>query len=54
MGILDNVLIRVQKRINGVDLHYRKSILTFKTEITSIDKVLNKIYIPRDMYETYA
>ena len=41
-------------QINADKLNHKDSILTCKAEIPSIVNTLNKIIIPRDVYDTYV
>ena len=46
-----NTPITVKDQINAVNLHKEDNLLTYKAEIPSIVKTLNKIIISRDIYD---
>ena len=45
-----NIPIRVKEQINAVYFNNEYSLLTFKVKIPSIVNTLNKIIIPRDVF----
>ena len=51
---LYKVTIKLKKQTNSVAKHDKDSALIWQTEIPSIVKKLNKIYLPRTLYYTYA
>ena len=52
-GDLDNIPISMKYQPNGNNLHPEDILLTCRAEIPSIVDTLNKIIIPRDVYNMY-